>query len=112
MLWLPPSVNDFRTRVDSAAGVRPAAAQGTSVAAAGSTHTMGSWVQLLSGASVTDDLYGLLININSAYTAATNRAALLDIGVDDAGGTSYRVVIPYLMAGNAADFNIGSGGLW
>lgn len=105
-----PSAGDFKWWVSNGAS-RPAAAYGTALTP-GAAPTFGSWTQLLTGAQVSDDVYGIMINFNSFSSSATTRNVLADIGVDNAGGTNYRTVIPYLLAGHAAPYNIGSGGQW
>lgn len=107
MLWVP-SGQDFKWSVESATG-RPAASFGTTVTAAASANTMGSWATVLSGASVTEDVWAILININSVGASTTNTAALMDIGIDEAGGTSYTTKIPYLICGNASTYTVGGG---
>lgn len=110
MLFVPATGGDFKWWASNGAS-RPAAAYGTAVTP-GTGGAFGSWVQLLSGASVTNDVYGVMVCINSFSTSATTRNVLIDIGVDNAGGTSYVTKIPYLMGGHAAPYNVGSGGVW
>lgn len=105
-----PSAGDFKWWASNEAS-RPASAYGTALTP-GTAPTFGSWTQLMSGATVAQDVYGILINFNSFATSATTRNVLVDIGIDNAGGTNYRTVIPYLLAGHAAPYNIGSGGQW
>ena len=105
-----PSAGDFKWWVSNGAS-RPAATYGTALTP-GTAPTFGSWTQLMSGATVAQDVFGIMINFNSFSTSATTRNVLVDIGVDNAGGTSYRTVIPYLIAGHAAPYTVGSGGQW
>lgn len=108
MLFVPSS-NDFKLQIPTTTG-RPAAAYGTIVTPG--NNTMGAWAQLIAGASVTDDVFGILININSNAVSAAARDSLVDIGYDPSGGTSYTLIIPYLVATCAAPYNIGTGGVW
>lgn len=129
MLWLPkrrplalpsrfrqrgylhvPSLNDYRWQLSSQAGVRPAAAYGTVVTPV--NISKGTYVQVFSGAAVVNDVYFILINVNSNSVSASARDTLLDIGVDEAGGTSYTARIPDLLVSNASPYNVGSGGVW
>lgn len=96
MLWTPS--NEFRWQLQTTTG-RPAVNYGTSVTPGNNTY--GSYAQLISGASVTHDVYGILININSNSSVAASRNTLVTIGVDRAGGTSYTDIIPHLL-GSAA----------
>lgn len=49
----------------------------------------GSYVQLASGANLTDDVYGIRLWVVAGNTAATIRDIIMDIHLDPAGGTSY-----------------------
>jgi hypothetical protein len=104
-LWVP-SERDFLWKLETTTG-RPGSNFGVTVTASGSTHTMGSWAQLIAGSSVTEDVWGILININSSFTSATRSDSLLNIGIDESGGTSYTVKIPYLLAGGANTYVLG-----
>jgi len=104
-----PSGSDYKWSLSTTTG-RPTTAFGTSVTPG--TNTMGSYAQLIAGASVTNDVWAILININSCAVSAAIRSALVDIGIDEAGGTSYTVKIPYLLVTSASPYNIGSGGVW
>lgn len=88
----------------------PGSSLGTTLTAGGSTHTLGSWVELLSAASMTQDIVGLYLNANTlAAAGATNRIAAMEIGIDPAGGTSYTTLIPGIVVGNAASNLVGTG---
>lgn len=108
MFWAPSS-NDYRWTLPSSTA-RPAAAFGTSITPG--NNTMGSWASVISSASVTHDIWGFLININSVAVSATAKDCLVDIGIDPAGGSSYTTIIPTLLASCAAPYNVGSGGVW
>lgn len=80
--------NNWGLIINSVAdGTRPAAAWGTSITPGNNAY--GSYASVIAGASVTHDAYGILININSNSVAATIRDALVTIGFDPAGGTSF-----------------------
>lgn len=103
-LWVPS--NGFGWVFSSIGATRPAAAFGTTVTPG--NNVMGSWsANVLTAANLSTDVFGLYININSNATSTANRSALLDVGVDPAGGTSYSVLIPQLIAGNASAFGAG-----
>lgn len=101
---------DFKWWVSNGAS-RPTAAYGTSVTP-GTAPTKGAWAQMLSGAQMTQDGWGILICINNFSTSATTRNVHIDIGIDETGGTAYTVHIPDLLGGHAAPYNVGSGGIW
>jgi Sulfocyanin (SoxE) domain len=100
----------FQKFVGSHSGTRPAVPFGTSVSHGNNTY--GSYVQVLSGASNTDDSFGILINVNGLASSATARDALLTIGVDPAGGSSYSTLIPDLLVSCAGPYNLLAGGVW
>lgn len=109
MLFVP-GAGDFRKTITNLTG-RPAAAWGAALTS-GAINTKGAWVQVLADTAVTDDCYGILININSGAASAAARNSLFDIGVDPSGGTAYSVLIPDLLSSGASPANIGSGGVW
>lgn len=79
-------------------GTNPASSIGTSVTP-GASNSEGSWTQLLSGATVANDVYGFYLQVHSGATSAAAKNQLLDIGVDPAGGSSYSAVISNLQIG-------------
>lgn len=99
-----PSPSDFQKVLYGPAAARPAAAYGTTVTPG--DNTKGSYAQLISGASLTEDVYLVEININANFVAATARSAILDIGYDPAGGTSYSILIADLMCASASNLCI------
>ena len=105
MLYVPEGI-DFKWSLDTTTG-RPASAFGTTVTASSTIHTKGSWAQLIAGSSVTEDVWAICININSSFTSAARADCLMDIGIDEAGGTSYTVKIPDLLAGQANTYILG-----
>ena len=105
MLFVPNGANSFGLIQSSVGTTRINAAQGTSVTPA--VGSKGAWAQVI--ASLTDEVYGLLININSNFGSAASRNSVIDIGVGAAA--SELVLIPNLIAGNAITYNAG-GGLW
>ena len=95
-----PYTAGFQKILHGPAAARPASAYGTTVTP-GASNTKGSYAQLIAGASLTDDVYGIFINFNNNFLAAASRSTLCDIGIDPAGGTSYSVLIANLLASNA-----------
>ena len=106
-----PSYNDFKWQLASFGTARPTATAGSAVTP-GAAPTMGSWVNLFTSGNMVNDAYGIFISIHSGATTATTRNVLLDIGVDNDGGTAYSVKIPYLLCGHSAPYTVGSGGIW
>lgn len=85
----------------------PAQDPGTSIAPA--QNSMGTPVQLLS--ALAEEVWWVEVCISSNFGAgAAARDTLVDIMADPAGGSSYSVIIPYLLGGNAG--NLLFGGIW
>jgi hypothetical protein len=57
-------------------------------------------------------VYGIAICVNSNSTTSQLRDALLDVGVDPTAGTSYSVVMPYLLCSAAPTLNVGTNVIW
>ncbi len=111
MIIAPKGAREFGWSFNSIASVRPAAAMGTSVTPNPTANAKGAWVEIISGAQCARDVFGLYINVNSFGVAATAKDAIMDIGVDPAGGTSYSVLIPDLLVSCASPVNILNGGV-
>ena len=108
MLHVPVGANSFGDTPASWGTTRPANANGTEVTPAVGSY--GSWAQIF--ATTSQDSYGILININSNNSSATSRGTVVDIGWDEAGGTSYTARVTGLLCGNAAAYNLGGSGCW
>lgn len=108
MLHVPAGANAFGDSVASWGTTRPNAAHGTTVTPNAGSY--GSWAQLF--AAQTEDTLGILININSNNTGVTSRGTVIDIGWDEAGGTSYTARIEGLICGGASSYAVGGSGVW
>ncbi len=109
MLYQPSTI-DFKWQYSNTSATRPVAAFGTVVTPV-VLPNKGGWAQVVSAANMANDGYGIMICINNGATSATTRQLLVDVGVDDAGGTTYLVKIPNLLCGNASPYTAG-GGKW
>lgn len=70
----------------------------------------GNYSQLASGANLTQDVWGMWLQVNGGATSTAARPIRLDIGIDPAGGTSYtRVLIPDILCGASASPVAGGG---
>lgn len=101
MLWTPqvsPSVLE--------ASQSSTSSDGTTVTASGTTHTKGSYSQII--ASTSRLSYGITIVIHNVGAASTNARMLVDIAIGAAA--SEQVIIPNLLAGNASAWNAASNG--
>lgn len=87
---VPPTQRQVAGNVET-----PTTAPGTTVTASASTHTKGSWAQL--GTDLTEEAVAMFINVraNASPSGADSRA-LLDIGIDLAGGTSFTEIVSNL----------------
>jgi len=90
-------VNEFNWTADNFGATFSEAGLGTSMTT-GAENTKGTAVTLLSGATVTDDVYGIALNFFNGATSGAARQFMADLLVDEAGGTSYSVKIANLMA--------------
>jgi hypothetical protein len=99
MLWTPKG-HAFGWSFSSTGTTRVAAAWGTSVTPG--NNTMGSYAQVLTSGNISKDVFGIQIQFNSNAVSAAARDTICDIGIDAAGGTSYTVLIPSLLASCAA----------
>ena len=109
MLFVPYSA-DFKWNATSS-DVRPATNYGTALTPG--NNTQGTPATLISGATITEDVWGILINFNSAASSNQARNILVNILADPAGGTSYTTtLIASLLGSCAAPYNIGNGGIW
>lgn len=101
---LKGSPNEWGLIIESVAdGTRPAAAWGTSITPGNNAY--GSYVQLLT--ATIDETYLCRVTINSFTVSAAARDALVTIGVDPAGGSSYTDLIPDLLASCAQIYSAG-----
>jgi hypothetical protein len=73
---------------------------GPQITASATTNTKGSYTSLIT--SLNFDAYLCEVIISELAVAATDTSCLVDIGIDSAGGTSYTVLIPDILAGGRA----------
>ena len=94
MLVVPSLGRDFGWILSSHGNsTRPTTSMGQSVTPG--NNTKGSWVQLFS--AIANQAYAITIMINNNSVSSAARDAIVDIGIDEAGGTSYSVKIPDLL---------------
>lgn len=70
---------------------------GTSISASGTINTVGGTQEILSAATVTEDVYGVLLCFNNGPPAGVARSYMVNILTDPAGGTNWSTVIPNLL---------------
>lgn len=78
-----------------------------SYAAVLGTGAKSSWQNVLGALSA--DCYGIFVQVAKTAVSATDTSAVLDIGVDAAGGSSYTAKVSDLLVGFADDTNANSG---
>lgn len=111
MLFVPVGP-DFQWYYSNTLTTQPTASYGTTITPGTTAGTYGSWAQVATAANMAKDTYGVFICFNAANTSAAVRNILCEMGVDNAGGTSYQSVIPYLIAGNAVAYTAFGGGIY
>lgn len=94
---IPFAGDDFRWKVSSVDGTRPAGNLGTSLTPG--NNSKGSWAQVYT--AIAYDTWDVEIIVNSGSASAAARDTLIDIGYDPAGGTSYTTLISNLAGGCA-----------
>lgn len=108
MLHVPTGANTYCLTTPSWGTTRPNTANGTSVTPAVGSY--GTAVQL--GSDLTQDAYGILININTNFASAASRNTTVTIGIDESGGTSPTDKITGLLCGGSAAYTRNGGGNW
>jgi len=90
-------------------GSNPSATPGTSVIP-GATNAEGSWTQIASGANIASDVGAIYLRVANGATSTVQKDHLLDLGMDETGGTSYTAIISDIVCGSSADITApGSG---
>lgn len=112
MSFFVPVGPDFQWYYSNALTTRPSVTSMGTAVTPGTAPTFGAWTQVATAANIASDVYGVAICINNAAATATTRNLLMDVGVDNAGGTAYLTKIPYLQGGNATPYGLGSSGIW
>ena len=94
MLYVPSAGSDFGWKLTNQGSTRPSgSAMGTTTTPG--NNAKGSWVQCFS--AIANDVYGIFIDINASGASGQSRDAIMDIGIDEAGGSSYTVKVPDLL---------------
>jgi hypothetical protein len=93
------TINRFAWKYSNASA--PANPAGTQVTP-GASNAEGSWTQIASSANIAQDVCGFRIIVSAGNTSGQAKNHLLDIGVDQAGGTSYTAVISNIICGQSS----------
>lgn len=103
-----PQGQDFQWQYSNVSATRPSTAGfGTTITSGATANTMGAWTQVVTGANMTNEGYGISVVFSNGFTSAATRNTLVNVGVDPAGGTNYTIKIPYLVAGHANTYALG-----
>jgi len=78
----------------------------------GANNAKGSWVEAVSVANHANDTFMVAIDVSAGGAAGLESQALVDIGIDAAGGGSYTVLIPDLITSNGGDGSSGIAAGW
>lgn len=81
-------------------GTNPSATPGTSVTP-GASNSEGSWTQIASAANIAFGVWGIWLSVSGGNTTGTDKSHLLDIGIDEAGGTNYTAILSNLVCGQS-----------
>ncbi len=81
-------------------GANPSITPGTSITP-GASNVEGSWTGVAASSDITRDCYWVSVCVNTGATSTAQKDHLLDIGVDNAGGTSYTAVISNIVCGES-----------
>lgn len=106
MLWTP--YNDFQWSANNFGSTYSTTAFGTEISIVGQ-HTKSTDAEIMSGASITEDVYGIAICFAEGDVAGEAHVLLCDIKADPAGGTAWTTIIPNLISVGP---NLLSGGYW
>lgn len=98
-------VNEFGLLIPSGNGVVTLGATVTP-----GNNTYGTYAQMLAGAAVTDEAYGIWVTIYGNAVSASARDAIGKIGLDAAGGTTYTDAIIDFSCSAAGSLSGASGG--
>lgn len=81
-------------------GANPSSTIGTNITP-GASNTKGSWTQVASSSNIARNVYAFYLQLHTGSSTTTLRPNLFDIGIDEAGGTSYTPIIQNVVCGCA-----------
>lgn len=102
-----PTASRFTWRYSNADSF--SATPGTSVVP-GASDAEGAYTQIASSANIANEVWEVVLWISGGNTTAQSKSHLLDLGIDEAGGTSYTAIISNLPCGSSTA--AASGGQW
>jgi len=75
----------------------------------GTSNAEGTYTELVDGALVTEDIYYVKLWKSAGFVSTAAKPQLLDIGVDEAAGTSYTTILNNLSCGDCGAISMGAG---
>lgn len=81
-------------------GTNPSATPGTSVTP-GASNAEGAWTQIASAANIAFGVWGIWLAVTNGNSTGVDKSHLLDIGIDEAGGTNYTAILSNLVCGQS-----------
>ena len=73
----------------------------------GASDAEGAWTQIATAANIAQDINEMQLRVTLGTTSAAIKNHLLDIGVDEAGGTAYVAIISNIACGASTSINRG-----
>lgn len=98
-MLIVPTVNKWGWTYHNG-GTNPSATPGTSVTP-GASNAEGSWTQIASAANISSGVWGFWLAIMGGNSTGVDKSHLLDIGIDEAGGTNYTPIISNIVCGQS-----------
>ena len=84
---------------------------GTSVTP-GASNAEGSWTQVATSGNISEEIWEIVIGVTAGSSNAQAKNHLLDVGIDEAGGSSYTAIISNIVCGQSGTITAGCGGIW
>lgn len=110
-MLMPPQTLGFNYLTGSDIGNRPGTGVGVNLAV-GTSNSYGAYSEVVSDADITRDCYRMIINVQGVAVSNTQKSALVTIGADTSGGTSYAALVPDLIVGSACSWGVSGAGHW
>lgn len=82
-------------------GTNPSATPGTSVTPGANNAEGTPWTQIASAANIAFGVWGIWLSVSGGNTTGNRKDHLLDIGIDEAGGTNYTPILSNLICGQS-----------
>lgn len=94
-----PGLSAFNFSYDNW-GANPSSTPGTAITP-GASNVEGAWTQIATGSNISSNVYWIRLQMVGGATSTAQKDHLLDLGVDNAGGTSYSAVVSNMACGQS-----------